>query len=477
MGRRLEVDEPAPDVLAEDFARIRGQFGVTVEFTPELEHDAAQAARRGLPTDGRADMRDVEFFTVDPPRSMDLDQAMHLSQTSDGYRVRYAIADIGNFVERGGPLEQEAWRRGLTAYSPDRRALLYPAALSEDAASLLPGVDRPAIVFTIDLDSEGRRTAARIEPAIVRSRQRFDYSGLHRSGHQLLETIGKLREQIERERGGVRLPGSRQAVRRHRHHPAGYHLVWERRVASEDWNAQISLLAGFAAAALMLEHGTGLLRTMAGIDEYRLAALRRTSRALHVDWPAGMSYADFVRGLDPGSPHQAALIEEAHGVMGHAGFTAFAGDPPANPSHAALASPYAQCTAPMRRLADRYVLELLCDEYAGREPSAEAVEKLTLLPAAMEQAEARNDQLALAIVDDVEARFLEHRVGDEFTAVVVDIDRRGARVQLADPPVRARMREQPMPPLGEPVCVRLQAADPLARSLQFVHCSAAGAVP
>ena len=471
MRRRLEVDEPAPDVLAEDFARIRAQFGVTVEFTPELEREAKEAARRPLPADGRVDMRDVEFFTVDPPRSMDLDQAMHLSQTPDGYRVRYAIADIGHFVDRGSPLEQEAWRRGLTAYSPDRRALLYPAALSEGAASLLPGVDRPAVVFTIDLDGDGRRAAAQVEPALVRSRQRFDYAGLHRSGHRLLEMIGRLREHRERERGGVRLPGARQAVRRDRHHPAGYHLVWEKRVASEDWNAQISLLAGFAAAAVMLEHRTGLLRTMAGIDEYRLAALRRTAAALHVEWPAGTSYADFVRGLDPGRPHEAALVEEAHGVMGHAGFTAFAGAPPANPTHAALASPYAQCTAPMRRLSDRYVLDLLCDQCAGRQPAAEAVDALVRLPAVVEQAETRNDQLALAIVDDVEARFLEHRIGEEFTAMVVDVDNRGARVQLADPPVRARMREHPMPPLGEPVCVRLQAADPSARSLQFVHCS------
>ena len=63
---------------------------------------ARAAAGRGAAADGRADLRELAFFTVDPPGSMDLDQAMLLERRpSGGYRVRYAIADVGQFVDRG----------------------------------------------------------------------------------------------------------------------------------------------------------------------------------------------------------------------------------------------------------------------------------------------------------------------------------------------------------------------------------------
>lgn len=465
----MRSPDPAPGELAADFADIRRQFQITPEFPPELEAEAQEAAARPLP-EGRLDLREVDFFTVDPPGSRDLDQAMHLERTGRGYRVRYALADIGHFVDRGSALEAEAWRRGVTVYSPDMRAPLYPFALSEGAASLLPGQDRPAIVFTVEIGRDGRRRSAGAQPALVRSRDRLDYAGLDGRRAALLHEIGELRGRRERERGGVRLPSPRQTVVRDPARPCGYRLEWEQKLPAEDWNAQISLLTGIAAARIMLDHAVGLLRTMPGIDDYRLAALRRTAAALRVDWPAGLGYAGFVRGLDPTDPRHAALIEEAHGVMGRAGYTAFSGAPPASPEHAALAVPYAHCTAPMRRLADRYVLDLVCDLCAGQAPSPAAVDTLGRLPAVMDRTEERADQLERAIVDDVEARLLEHRLGDQFTAVVVDIDRRGARLQVADPPVRARLHGQPMPDLGQAVCVRLEAADPGSRSLRFGHC-------
>jgi len=331
--RRLRSPAPAPGALAGDFAGIRRQFQVTPEFPAELETQAREAAARPLPGD-RPDLRELDFFTVDPPGSMDLDQAMHLERRDDGYRVRYALADIGHFVDRGGALETEAWRRGVTAYSPDVRAPLYPPCLSEGAASLLPQQDRPAIVFTIDIDRDGRRRSADVRPALVRSHDRLDYASLDGERAALLREIGELRERRERERGGVRLPSPRQTVTHDPGEPCGYRLEWERRLPAEDWNAQISLLTGIAAAHIMLEHAVGLLRTMAGIDAFRLAALRRTAAALHVEWPQAVGYADFVRGLDPADPRHAALLEEAHGVMGRAGYTAFSGTPPASPEHA-----------------------------------------------------------------------------------------------------------------------------------------------
>ena len=463
--RRLHTPVPAPAELRADFERIRQQFGVEVGFPEEVEHAAAKAATRPA-GDGRTDMREIEFFTVDPPGSLDLDQAMQLERRGDGYRVRYAIADVGHFVDRGGPIETEAWRRGQTVYCPDIRAPLYPLLLSEGAASLLPECDRPAIVFTIDLDDSGAQTVpGRVEPATVRSRRKLDYAGLAAEGAGLLEEIGGLREAAERARGGVRLDSPRQTVVGDS--SGGFQLRWDRRIPVEDWNAQISLLAGSAAASIMLGAGVGLLRTMGGIDDYRLAVLHRTAAALDVPWPESLDYPGFIRSLDPAQPRQAALLEEAHGVMGHAGYTAFDGEPPPQPVHAALAMPYAHTTAPMRRLADRYVLDLLCEQCRGSRPSDEELETLRRLPDAMSETSTRIAQLERAVVDDVEARLLEPRAGERFPASVVELDSRGARIQIADPPVRARLHVDPPPPLGARIEVELVRADPASRSLQF----------
>src|SRR6478735_6192482 len=115
----------------------------------------AEAAAGGAPggaggAASRADLRDVPFLTIDPPGSMDLDQALCLERASadDGegaaFVVHYAIADVGAFVVPGGALDAEVHERGTTLYAPDGRTPLHPAVLSEGAASLLPGEERPA---------------------------------------------------------------------------------------------------------------------------------------------------------------------------------------------------------------------------------------------------------------------------------------------------------------------------------------------
>jgi exoribonuclease R len=401
-------------------------------------------------------MRSIEFVTLDPPGSMDLDQAMHLERLGNGYRVLYAIADVGAVVPAGGAIEAEAWKRGETVYCPDTRALLYPSSISEGAASLLPDADRPAFLFQIDLDSEGRQIAAQVHRALVRSRHKLTY----RYGHvPLLKAIGTLRRRLADERGAVLLNTPAQSVVPDNLQPAGYRLELEQRHPIEDWNAEISLLTGMAAAQMMIAGGLGLLRTMVGIDEYRLARLRRTAQALHVPWPLDVTYPQFIGGLDPTVPAHAVLLQEAHGVMGRAGYLFFEGAPPAGSEHAGLATLYAHTTAPLRRLCDRYVLETLAGHGNAKD--------LAALPDVMDASEARSNAVERAVVDEMEARLLEHRTGDVFTAVVLDHDAHGSHIAIPDPPIRARLHTPTPPPLGAEVQVRLAQADPIGRALQF----------
>ena len=449
------VPEP-PGVLQADFQRIRDEFKLPRAFPEPVLAEAERAAATAWPRERRVDLRDLPFLTIDPPGSMDLDQAMLLARSGDGYTVRYAIADVAAVVPAGGAVQQEAWLRGQTVYCPDQRISLYPPAIGEGAASLLPDQERPALVYVIELDGHGRQTQARVDRAIVRSHRRLAYG---EAEVPLLEQIGTLRLALARERGSITLNAPAQTVVPDPSRGCGYRIELEHRSPDEDWNAEISLLAGMAAAGIMVSRGLGLLRTMGGADPYRVRQLQTAARGLGVDWPEGRPFAEFVTSLDPALPQQAALIEEARDAMGHAGYAFFEGTPPEGSEHAGIAARYAHTTAPLRRLADRYVLDLVA---GGGDREA-----LAKLPEVMSEAGSRAARVERAIVDDVETRVLEHRVGERFTAVALENDRHGTVIRIADPPVRARMHADPAPAPGDIVAVQLTRADPVSRSLEF----------
>ena len=138
---------------------IREEAGVTVDFPPAVAEQAAAAAAR--PLDG--ERSELPFVTIDPPGSLDLDQAIHVERRGDGHRVSYAIADVGAFVEPGSALDVEAHARAVTVYAPDAKAPLHPVVLSEGAASLLPGQWRAAALWTLDLDGDGGLASASVD--------------------------------------------------------------------------------------------------------------------------------------------------------------------------------------------------------------------------------------------------------------------------------------------------------------------------
>jgi len=444
---------------------------IPVGYPDEVVADAKRAiAAVELPD---ADETAIEFLTIDPPESKDLDQALHIERRGSGYRVRYAIADVAAFVAPGSPLDEEAHRRGVTLYAPDGNTRLYPPELSEGAASLLPGELRPALVWTMDVDETGEGTDVHVRKARVRSRKKLDYGGVQHALDdgsadevlRLLREVGILRQQREARRGGVSLQLPEQEVMTA---PDGYELSYRAPFPVEGWNAQISLMTGMAAAELMLEGEVGILRTVPAADPARLERFRHTAKALGVLWPKDTPYPAFVRTLDANVPRQAALLAAAAGVMRGSGYTAFDRHAPSHAEHAALASTYAHTTAPLRRLVDRYVGETCIALSEGRKVPGWVATELPELPDVMELADRKANQYEAGIVSAVEAALLEGRVGKTFEAVVIEVDRDGAAgsVELRDPAVTARC-DGPGLPLGETVTVRCTLADVLKRQVRF----------
>jgi exoribonuclease R len=468
--------DPTVD-LGAGFDAIRKELGIAEEFPADVLAEADEAVRRGPTIAATADLRDVPFLTIDPPGSMDLDQALSLTRRRrtgpGGYVLRYAIADVAAFVRPGGALDAEARRRVVTIYLPDRRAPLHPPSLSEGAASLLPGEERQAIVWTIELDASAAPVSVRLERARVRSRARLTYdeaqraidSGSAEEPLQLLAEVGRLREEAERARGGVSLPLPDQQVVEVE---GRYHLAFRAPLPAEGWNAQLSLLAGLSAARLMLDHGVGILRTLPPPTEETVAALRLSAHALGIDWSAEGGYPAMIRSLDPSLPAHAAVLTQAARLFRGAGYLAFDGAPPTadDAVHAAVAAPYAHVTAPLRRLVDRFGNEVVLAQCAGVDPPAWAREALPELPELMGHGRHREGAADGMALDLVEAAVLGGCVGTVVDGVVTSSGKGRANVQVREPAVLASVEADGLV-AGDEVRLRVASADVAARRVSF----------
>ena len=102
-----------------------------------------------------------------------------------------------------------------------------PEVLSHGAASILEDVDRPACLWTIDLDARGEVVSARVERALVRSRARLTYAQIQAAINGegslppsapddlpgLLAEIGRLRLEREAARGGISMTTPEQVIK------------------------------------------------------------------------------------------------------------------------------------------------------------------------------------------------------------------------------------------------------------------------
>ncbi|WP_054054978.1 RNB domain-containing ribonuclease [Alloactinosynnema sp. L-07] len=454
-----------------DFGRVREDFSLSKQFPAAALAEAEKAVSEG-PKGDRVDATDLPLITIDPPGAKDLDQAMFIERVGDGFRVHYAIADLGAFVVPDGALDTEVRRRGQTIYLPDGNVPLHPTVLSEGIASLLPDQTSPAALWTIDLDADGEPTSATVRRAWVRSIAQFDYETVQAAvdeGRQhpsiaALPALGDLRREHAIRRGAVELQLPEQEVEPDA--DEGWRLVLRPRTKVDAWNAEISLLTGMSAAKIMLDAGIGVLRTLPDPDDGALAWLRRSAKVLGIEWPKDATVAELLAGLDASRPEALALFMDATRLLRGAGYTVFDGSAPELSTHAGIAASYAHVTAPLRRLVDRFGTEICLALCAGEEVPEWVRAALPLLPDLMEGSDSLASKVDRACLDQVEAWVLADRVGHEFDAVVLRAEGGSAEIFIAEPPVLGRCAGEGLPE-GETIRVRLTAADATERRVEF----------
>jgi ribonuclease R len=174
-GRRQAEPKNAREALERLLAERLGRRG----FPAALEVEAGRAADAAEASDRpRRDLTELPTFTIDPASARDFDDAISARREGKGIRVWVHIADVAAHVRPGSPLDLEARRRANSTYVPGAVEPMLPRALSEEACSLAPGVERLAVTAEIELDGSGRPRAAGFYRSRIRSGARLDYDRL-----------------------------------------------------------------------------------------------------------------------------------------------------------------------------------------------------------------------------------------------------------------------------------------------------------
>lgn len=452
-----------------DFRSIAEEYSLPTEFPAEVLAEAA--ATRDRYAGDRRDAREIPLVTIDPVGSMDLDQAVFIEATEGGFRVLYAIADVAAFVEPGSALEEESLRRGQTIYLPDEPVRLHPPALSEGEASLLPDVDRPAVLWSFELDAAGEVVSFHLERALVRSFARLDYDSVHAdylSGRlhpsiELLPEVGRLREASALRRDAINLRLPAQSVARL--DDGTYELIVEPRHEVMDWNSEISLLTGMCAGQLMVSHGSGLLRTLKPANSDSVAVFRTEARALGYECPDDQPIGEFLQSVDATDARGMAVMREAQKLLRGSGYAQV--DNGDAEVHAGIGGYYSHVTAPLRRLIDRFATEVCLALCQGKEVPQWVSERATEVIDTMNRTSTLANNVDRAALDLTEATVLSPWVGHNFDALVLtsDPEREQARIFVTDPPVLADCLGAP--PQSTTATVSLIRADVIKRDVAF----------
>ncbi len=140
-----------------------------------------QLIRKTLPTlkptdvANRIDFQDQYVFSIDPPNCQDVDDAIHITQTPDGYTLGIHIADVSAYIQAGSVLDTYAKLRMTSIYLPNDIHHMLPIELSTNQCSLLANQSRLTLSLILNLNFEGQITNFQFVPATIRNRRQMTY--------------------------------------------------------------------------------------------------------------------------------------------------------------------------------------------------------------------------------------------------------------------------------------------------------------
>jgi ribonuclease R len=161
---------PKMDIMA-----VLLEHDVATEFEKEVVDEANRVLKK-KDQHNRIDLTDEMIFTIDGEDAKDLDDAISIKQTEQGYELGVHIADVSFYVEENKAIDREAQKRGTSVYATDVVIPMLPKQLSNDVCSLVYDKPRYTISCFMQINKEGKIVSSKLVPSIIKSKQRFTYT-------------------------------------------------------------------------------------------------------------------------------------------------------------------------------------------------------------------------------------------------------------------------------------------------------------
>ena len=402
----------------------------------------------------RADLRRLDFVTIDGEDARDFDDAVYCERRRGGYRLFVAIADVANYVRPGSGLDDEARRRGTSVYFPRYTVPMLPEKLSNGLCSLNPRTDRLVMVCEMTISTQGRLGSWQFYEGVIHSQERLTYDTVgqwieagefprHTDSLGNLLALARLLAATREARGALdfdtqEVGFSFDAIGR----VTDAHLV-ERNFAHR-LIEECMLCANVSAARFIARHGRpGLYRVHEKPEREKVEYLAAFLESLGVDLGAGEArdYQRAIRSLRKkknGHILQVALLRSMQQAVYQ----------PENRGHFGLGySHYAHFTSPIRRYPDLTVHRLIKSVIHSKKASKE-VQRFgppdgeTFYPFDMaavlalgEQCsfnERRADEAVYEVLEWIKCDYLSRHVGDHFEGVIAAVTGFGFFVQIGE---------------------------------------------
>ncbi|MEA3506381.1 MAG: ribonuclease R, partial [Elusimicrobiota bacterium] len=176
-GHIIEILGEAGDYSTEvKITLLRNNIKREFEESTKKEAGSVPSDIKGISSEGRKDLREINCFTIDPESSKDFDDAVSIEKKDKGYRLGVHIADVSHFVKKGSAIDEEAAERGTSTYLPGRVIPMLPEELSNNICSLRPGKDRFAVTVFMDISKKGHVLGHEFFKSIINNKRRFTYN-------------------------------------------------------------------------------------------------------------------------------------------------------------------------------------------------------------------------------------------------------------------------------------------------------------
>lgn len=437
--RILRIVEPADAGLA----RVIVRYAIREDYAK----DALTEVTPGITMDGRRDLRAIPTITIDAPSSRDLDDALAVFPAApDGaIRLLVSIADVDALVPAGSALDREARTRGTSVYLAGRVIPMLPPSLSEDALSLLPGLDRPAMTAELRIDPEGRVHAIDVYASMIRSHARLDYDGVRAFLDE--GDTGAIPQPVRETLRWLRAAAARIAITRHAR--GGVSLLREEAYITVDEvtreptriGARTNTSAHTLVERLMVAANEAVARWLVDRGLPGVFRVHDAPESKKVDslaaWAKNFGFAaGFGKQLTPlglaafeeqfhNTPIAPAVSNVLGRALGPARYTVHPG------LHFGLAAPlYLHFTSPIRRYADLAVHRIVKAFLAGRRDLHAGDEALETLAVSLNELARRATKAENERVRMLAARLFAGRIGETFRGNVVAVKPFGWVVQL-----------------------------------------------